>query len=127
MAATTLRKKESVGLYGATASQTKEEKKTGRPLQDFRPLNDRIAIERDPPERTIGSIVIPDTAQQKLARGTVVAVGPGARDETGARLPMDVELGDRILFGKYAGDEVKIEDREVTIIRQSDVIGLIGK
>jgi chaperonin GroES len=98
-----------------------------RPLQDFRPLNDRIAIERDPPERMIGSIVIPDTAQQKLARGTVVAVGPGAKDEDGERKPMDVKLGDRILFGKYAGDDVKIEDRDVTIIRECDVIGEILK
>lgn len=113
-------------MTATLSRKNKKEKETGRPLEDFRPLNDRIAIERDPPERTIGSIVIPDTAQQKLARGTVVAVGPGAKDEDGARLPMDVGLGDRILFGKYAGDDVKIEDREVTIIRECDVIGVIA-
>lgn len=104
-----------------------EKQTSGKPLQDFRPLNDRIAVERDPPERKIGSIVIPDTAQQKLARGTVVAIGPGAKDEDGERMPMDVELGARIVFGKYAGDEVKIEDRDVTIIRECDVIGIIEK
>ena len=113
-------------MSAVTASR-KREKESGRPLEDFRPLNDRIAIERDPPERMIGSIVIPDTAQQKLARGTVVAVGPGAKDEAGERSPMDVELGDRVLFSKYAGDDLKIEDRDVTIIRQCDVIGVIGK
>lgn len=130
--ATISRKKESPLAIPHAAQQklareASREKETGRPLKDFQPLNDRLAVERDPPESKIGSIVIPDTAQQKLARGTVVAVGPGAKDEQGVRKSMDVELGARVLFGKYAGDDVKIEDRDVTIIRECDVIGVIAK
>jgi chaperonin GroES len=92
----------------------------------FRPLHDRVVIRRiESDDRTAGGIIIPDTAKEKPQEGEVVAVGPGARDETGKLIPLDVKAGDRILFGKWSGTEVKIEGQEYLIMKESDVMGIV--
>jgi chaperonin GroES len=94
----------------------------------FRPLGDRVLIKRvDEEEKTKGGIIIPDTAKEKPQEGEVVAVGPGARDENGKVHPLDVKKGDRILFGKWSGTEVKIDGDELLIMKESDVLGVIDK
>lgn len=93
----------------------------------FRPLHDRVVIEPlDQEEKTVGGIIVPDTAQEKPMRGKVLVTGPGARDEDGALLPMELKKGDNVLYGKYSGTEVKIDDKEVLIMRESDVMGILG-
>jgi chaperonin GroES len=93
----------------------------------FRPLHDRVVIEPlDREEKTAGGIIVPDTAQEKPMRGKVLVTGPGARDEDGALLPMELKEGDQVLYGKYSGTEVKIDDKEVIIMRESDVMGVLG-
>jgi chaperonin GroES len=93
----------------------------------FRPLHDRVVIEpMDREEKTSGGIIVPDTAQEKPMRGKVLVTGPGARDEDGALLPMEVKKGDNVLYGKYSGTEVKIDDNEVVIMREGDIMGVIG-
>jgi chaperonin GroES len=92
----------------------------------FRPLHDRIAIKRIEAEtKTSGGIIIPDTAKEKPQQGEVVAVGPGGRDESGKLIPIDVKPGDRVLFGKWAGTEVKIDGVELLIMKESDVMGVL--
>ncbi|HMA87034.1 MAG TPA: co-chaperone GroES [Desulfosalsimonadaceae bacterium] len=92
----------------------------------IRPLNDRILVAREEEEKkTKGGILIPDSAKEKPIRGKVVAVGPGRRDENGNRIPMDVKKGDKILFGKYAGTEIKIEEVEHVFMKEDDVLGII--
>jgi chaperonin GroES len=92
----------------------------------FRPLHDRVVVRRIESEaKTAGGIIIPDTAQEKPQEGEVIAVGPGARDETGKLVPLDVKAGDLILFGKWSGTEVKIDGREYLIMKESDVMGII--
>ena len=92
----------------------------------FRPLHDRVVIRRlDQEDRTAGGIIIPDTAQEKPMQGEVVAVGPGSRSEDGTLSPLDVKAGDKILFGKYSGTEVKIDGEELLIMRESDIMGVI--
>jgi chaperonin GroES len=92
----------------------------------FRPLHDRVVIRRiDEVAKTQGGIIIPDTAKEKPAEGEIVAVGPGARDEKGVLVPLDVKKGDRILFGKWSGSEVKIEGEDLLIMNESDVMGVI--
>ena len=92
----------------------------------FRPLHDRVVIRRlEHEDRTAGGIIIPDTAQEKPMEGEVVAVGTGTRSEDGTVHPLDVKAGDRILFGKYSGTEVKIDGEELTIMRESDIMGVI--
>jgi chaperonin GroES len=94
----------------------------------FRPLHDRIVIRRiDEAEKTKGGIFIPDTAKEKPMEGKVVAVGPGARNESGAVVPLDVKKGDRILFGKWSGSEVKIDGEDLLIMAESDVMGVIDE
>jgi chaperonin GroES len=94
----------------------------------FRPLHDRVVVRRiDSEEKTSGGIIIPDTAKEKPQEGEVVAVGPGARDEAGKLVPLDVKAGDRILFGKWSGTEVKIEGQEFLIMKESDIMGVIEK
>ena len=94
----------------------------------FRPLHDRVVIERiDAEAKTAGGIIIPDTAKEKPQQGKVIAVGPGGRDESGKLIPIDVKLGDRILFGKWSGTEVKIDGDELLIMKESDIMGIIGK
>ena len=92
----------------------------------FRPLHDRVAVRRlDQEEKTKGGIIIPDTAKEKPQEGEVVAVGPGARDERGQLVPLDVKVGDRVLFGKWSGTEVKIDGQEVLIMKESDIVGVL--
>jgi chaperonin GroES len=94
----------------------------------FRPLHDRVVVRRiDSEEKTSGGIIIPDTAKEKPQEGEVVAVGPGARDDAGKLVPLDVKAGDRILFGKWSGTEVKIEGQEFLIMKESDIMGVIEK
>ncbi|MEO0095501.1 MAG: co-chaperone GroES [candidate division WOR-3 bacterium] len=93
----------------------------------IKPLHDHILVERIEEEVKKGGIIIPDTAKEKPQQGKVIEVGDGRRDEKGNRIPMDVKKGDIILFGKYAGSEVKIEDKEYLIIREDDVLGIIQK
>jgi chaperonin GroES len=92
----------------------------------FRPLHDRVVVRRlDAEEKTAGGIIIPDTAQEKPMEGEIVAVGPGARDEQGQIVPLDVKAGDRILFGKWSGTEVKLDGQELLIMKESDIMGII--
>jgi chaperonin GroES len=95
-------------------------------MAHFRPLHDRILVKRiEAEEKTRGGIIIPDTAKEKPIEGEVLAVGPGARDETGAVQPLDVRVGDRVLFGKWSGTEVVIEGEDRLIMKESDVFGVI--
>jgi chaperonin GroES len=92
----------------------------------FRPLHDHVVIERiDAEAKTTGGIIIPDTAQEKPQQGKVIAIGPGGRDESGKLIPIDVKVGDRILFGKWSGTEVKIDGVEYLIMKESDIMGLL--
>ena len=92
----------------------------------FRPLHVRVLIRRvEAEEKTQGGIIIPDTAKEKPMEGEVVAVGPGARDETGKLVPLDVKGGDRILFGKWSGTEVKLDGEELLIMKESDIMGIV--
>ena len=92
----------------------------------FRPLHDRILVRRvEAEEKTAGGIIIPDTAKEKPQEGEVIAVGPGARDETGKLVPLDVKAGDCILFGKWSGTEIRLDGEELLIMKESDVMGVI--
>src|SRR5207302_4273457 len=91
-----------------------------------RPLHDRVVVKRiDAEEKSAGGIIIPDTAKEKPQQGEVVAVGPGGRDETGKLIPIDVKAGDRVLFGKWSGSEVKIAGIEYLIMKESDIMGVL--
>jgi chaperonin GroES len=92
----------------------------------FRPLHDRVVVKRiDAEAKSAGGIIIPDTAQEKPQQGEVVAVGPGGRDEAGKLIPIDVKAGDRVLFGKWSGTEVKIEGVDYLIMKESDIMGVL--
>jgi chaperonin GroES len=92
----------------------------------FRPLHDRVVVTRiDAEEKTTGGIIIPDTAKEKPQEGRVVAIGPGGRDENGKLIPIDVKVGDRILFGKWSGTEVKIDGVEYLIMKEGDIMGVL--
>ena len=92
----------------------------------FRPLHDRVVVRRiEEDERTPGGIIIPDTAKEKPQQGEVIAVGPGARDEKGVVQPLDLKAGDRVLFGKWSGSEVKIDGEELLIMKESDILGVL--
>jgi chaperonin GroES len=92
----------------------------------FRPLHDRVVIKRlEGEEKTKGGIIIPDTAKEKPQEGRVIAVGPGGRDESGKLTPLDVKAGDRILFGKWSGTEVKIDGDDLLIMKESDILGVV--
>jgi chaperonin GroES len=92
----------------------------------FRPLGDRVLVRRvEEEEKTRGGIIIPDTAKEKPQEGEVIAVGPGARDETGKVQPLDVKAGDRILFGKWSGTEVRLEGQDLLIMKESDILGVV--
>ena len=92
----------------------------------FRPLHDRVVVKRiDAEEKSAGGIIIPDTAKEKPQEGEVVAVGPGARDETGKIVALDVKVGDRVLFGKWSGTEVTLDGEELLIMKESDIMGVI--
>jgi chaperonin GroES len=92
----------------------------------FRPLHDRVVVRRlDAEEKTKGGIIIPDTAKEKPQEGEIVAVGPGARDEKGKLVPIDLKKGDKILFGKWSGSEIKLDGEELLIMKESDVMGVV--
>ena len=94
----------------------------------FRPLHDRVVIRRvEQEEKSSGGIIIPDTAKEKPMEGEVIAVGPGGRDENGKLIPIDVKPGNRVLFGKWSGTEVKIDGEELLIMKESDIMGIIEK
>jgi chaperonin GroES len=93
----------------------------------FRPLHDRVVVKRiDAEEKTKGGIIIPDTAKEKPQEGEVVAVGPGGRDEAGKLIPIDVKPGNRVLFGKWSGTEVKLDGEELLIMKESDIMGVLA-
>ena len=93
----------------------------------FRPLHDRVVVRRvESEEKTKGGIIIPDTAKEKPQEGEIVAVGSGARDEAGKLVPLDVKKGDRVLFGKWSGTEVKLDGEDLLIMKESDIMGIIG-
>jgi chaperonin GroES len=93
----------------------------------FRPLHDRVVVRRlEAEEKTKGGIIIPDTAKEKPQEGEIIAVGPGGRDEAGKLIPPDVKTGDRVLFGKWSGTEVKLDGEELLIMKESDIMGVIA-
>ena len=92
----------------------------------FRPLHDRVVVQRiDAESKTAGGIIIPNTAKEKPSEGEILAIGPGGRDEAGKLIPIDLRVGDRVLFGKWSGSEVKIDGDEVLIMKESDIMGVI--
>ncbi len=92
----------------------------------FRPLHDRVVVKRiDAEEKSSGGIIIPDTAKEKPSQGEIIAVGPGGRDESGKLVPLDVQVGNRVLFGKWSGTEVKIDGVEYLIMKESDIMGVL--
>jgi chaperonin GroES len=92
----------------------------------FRPLHDRVVAKRiEAEEKTKAGIIIPDTAKEKPSQGEVIAVGPGGRDESGNLVPIDIQVGDRVLFGKWSGAEVKIDSQELLIMKESDIMGVL--
>ena len=92
----------------------------------FRPLHDRVVVRRvDSEEKSAGGIIIPDTAKEKPSEGVIESVGPGARDESGKIVPLDVKAGDRVLFGKWSGTEVKLDGQELLIMKESDIMGVL--
>ena len=94
----------------------------------FRPLHDRVVVRRiEAEEKSAGGIIIPDTAKEKPSQGEVIAVGPGGRDESGKLIPIDVKEGDRVLFGKWSGTEVKIDGEELLIMKESDIMGVLDE
>ncbi|MGG7516406.1 co-chaperone GroES [Allorhizobium undicola] len=94
---------------------------------NFRPLHDRVVVRRvESEEKTKGGIIIPDTAKEKPAEGEIVAVGPGARKDSGELIALDVKVGDRVLFGKWSGTEVKIDGADLLIMKEADIMGIIG-
>ena len=97
------------------------------PKLKFRPLHDRVVVKRiDAEEKTSGGIIIPDTVKEKPSQGEIVAVGPGGRDEAGKLIKMDLKAGDRVLFGKWSGTEVKLDGEELLIMKESDIIGILS-
>lgn len=95
---------------------------------NFRPLHDRVLVRRiAADEKTAGGIIIPDTAKEKPSQGEVIVVGPGGRDETGKLIPIDIKSGDRVLFGKWSGTEVKIDGEDLLIMKESDILGVIDE
>jgi chaperonin GroES len=95
-------------------------------LMKFRPLHDRVVVERiDPEAKSAGGIIIPDTAQEKPSQGEIIAVGPGGRDEAGKLIPIDLKVGDRVLFGKWSGTEVKLDSVDYLIMKESDIMGVL--
>ena len=95
-------------------------------LMQFRPLQDRVLIQRlEEEEKTVGGIIIPDTAKEKPMEGKVIAAGPGARGEDGKLNPLDVKVGDRILFGKWSGTEIKLDGEDYVVMKESDIMGIL--
>jgi chaperonin GroES len=92
----------------------------------LRPLHDRVVVERIKPDvKSLGGIIIPDSAQEKPSQGEIIAVGPGGRDESGKLIPIDLKVGDRVLFGKWSGSEVKLDNVDYLIMKESDIMGVV--
>jgi chaperonin GroES len=101
-------------------------KKAKEDRMKFRPLHDRVVVKRiDAEEKTAGGIIIPDSAKEKPSQGEITAVGPGGRDEAGKLIPIDLKVGDRVLFGKWSGTEVKLDGEELLIMKESDIMGVL--
>jgi chaperonin GroES len=117
-----LRRQQACALY----PKNQQEQTLRRTDMKFRPLHDRVVVTRiDAEGKTAGGIIIPDTAKEKPTEGEVIAVGPGGRDESGKLIPIDLKEGDRVLFGKWSGTEVKIDGVEYLIMKESDIMGVI--
>jgi chaperonin GroES len=111
---------------GQTFEQATQNDKTQEDCMKFRPLHDRVVVKRiDPEEKTAGGIIIPDSAKEKPSQGEITAVGPGGRDEAGKLIPIDLRVGDRVLFGKWSGTEVKLDGQELLIMKESDIMGVL--
>jgi chaperonin GroES len=122
-----------ISPYSDPFSFANPDLKTGPPegtvmaKSKFRPLHDRVVVKRiDAEEKTRGGIIIPDTAREKPSQGEITAVGPGGRDETGKLIPIDLKVGDRLLFGKWSGTEVKLDGDDLLIMKESDVMGVLA-
>src|SRR3954467_2055212 len=114
------------GVLPASRELPKIFRESRRVAMKFRPLHDRVVVQRvDAEEKTAGGIIIPDTVQEKPQQGEVIAVGPGGRDEAGKLIPIDVKVGDRVLFGKWSGTEVKIDGEDYLIMKESDIMGVL--
>jgi chaperonin GroES len=114
------------GFQGQCARFINRNKWIGETIMRFRPLHDRVVVRRlEGDQKTAGGIIIPDTAKEKPMEGEVVSVGAGARDESGKLVPLDVKAGDRVLFGKWSGTEVKIDGEELLIMKESDIMGVL--
>src|SRR5689334_22199924 len=106
--------------------QSRNYQKGKEDRMQFRPLHDRVVVKRiDAEDKTAGGIIIPDTAKEKPSQGEIVAVGPGGRDEAGKLIPIDLKVGDRVLFGKWSGTEVKIDGQELLIMKENDIMGVL--
>src|SRR5215203_2035196 len=115
-------------LAGALQSKDHYDQRLMEDTMKFRPLHDRVVVKRiDAEAKSAGGIIIPDTAQEKPSQGEVVAVGPGGRDEAGKLIPIDIKVGDRVLFGKWSGTEVKIDSEDLLIMKESDIMGVIDE
>jgi chaperonin GroES len=109
-------------LFGESAGSEQEEND-----MTFRPLHDRVVVRRlESEEKTKGGVIIPDTAKEKPQEGEIIAVGPGGRDETGKLTPLEVKKGDKVLFGKWSGTEVKIDGQDLLIMKESDILGVVA-
>src|SRR5499426_2145369 len=114
------------GVAGPATLKISQYQQPRRMPMKFRPLHDRVVVKRiDAEEKTAGGIIIPDTVKEKPQQGEVTAVGPGGRDEAGKLIPIDVKVGDRVLFGKWSGTEVKIDGEELLIMKESDIMGVL--
>jgi chaperonin GroES len=111
---------------GNPTRKTRLPKGTVMAKTKFRPLHDRVVVKRiNAEEKTKGGIIIPDSAKEKPSQGEITAVGPGGRDETGKLIPIDLKVGDRVLFGKWSGTEVKLDGEELLIMKESDIMGVV--
>jgi chaperonin GroES len=113
--------------FGGNRSANQASKGTVMAKTKFRPLHDRVVVKRiDAEQKTKGGIIIPDTAKEKPSQGEITAVGPGGRDESGKLIPIDLKVGDHVLFGKWSGTEVKLDGEELLIMKESDIMGVLA-
>jgi chaperonin GroES len=114
------------GKHSPTLSANFKQNQAREDAMKFRPLHDRVSVKRiDADEKSAGGIIIPDNAKEKPSQGEILSVGPGGRDEAGKLIPIDLKVGDRVLFGKWSGTEVKIDGVEVLIMKESDIMGVV--
>src|SRR6202048_551005 len=119
---------ERLALAHCDCQSRKTSQKLGRICMKFRPLHDRVVVKRiDAEEKSAGGIIIPDSAKEKPSQGEITAVGPGGRDEAGKLIPIDLKIGDRVLFGKWSGTEVKLDGVDYLIMKESDIMGVLDQ